>query len=137
MHDVRPRGRFTICVNICVSVNKKDLEKVSKSLDLLEAASGFEPLDKGFADLCLTTWLRRHIKFSLQELYRASWLSLHRQTAVYTFFYPICQRRNSAEITSLHLSLREKSHTFTAAIRRGHPPSLHRHPMHLTGRPSP
>ena len=26
---------------------------------LKEAAIGIEPMDKGFADLCLTTWLRR------------------------------------------------------------------------------
>ena len=25
----------------------------------LEATTGFEPVDGGFADLCLTTWLRR------------------------------------------------------------------------------
>jgi hypothetical protein len=25
-----------------------------------EATAGFEPANKGFADLCLTTWLRRH-----------------------------------------------------------------------------
>jgi hypothetical protein len=30
----------------------------------VEAASGFEPLHKGFADLSLTTWVRRLILFN-------------------------------------------------------------------------
>ena len=35
------------------------LDKVVEPVQQKKAAIGFEPMDKGFADLCLTTWLRR------------------------------------------------------------------------------
>src|SRR5215813_1675571 len=34
----------------------------------LEAAIGIEPMDKGFADLCLTTWLRRLVNESNKSI---------------------------------------------------------------------
>jgi hypothetical protein len=32
-----------------------------QAFNSLEAAIGIEPMNKAFAELCLTTWLRRHI----------------------------------------------------------------------------
>jgi hypothetical protein len=39
----------------------------------MEAAIGIEPMDKGFADLCLTTWLRR-LTFQTKGEGRSCWL---------------------------------------------------------------
>ena len=36
--------------------------RILQIIERKEAAIGIEPMDKGFADLCLTTWLRRLFK---------------------------------------------------------------------------
>ncbi len=36
----------------------------------LEAAIGIEPMNKAFAELCLTTWLRRHAETAKAKVKR-------------------------------------------------------------------
>ena len=46
---------------LCLTAQMK--KSNSNELDFLEAPPGFEPGNRGVADLCLTTWLWRHTIF--------------------------------------------------------------------------
>ena len=49
-----------VCNNVVSGQKKLRKQYVSEAL-LREAQTGFEPVDTGVADHCLTTWLLRHI----------------------------------------------------------------------------
>ena len=61
----------------------------------LEATGGFEPPDKGFADLCLTTWLRRLTKSPKTD-------------DLYTAFKTFCQEVGDAKIAPVPYDSQKK-----------------------------
>ena len=52
--------KFRTVYNFAYSAELVNRWEVRKLLKSLEARGGIEPPNKGFADLCLTTWLPRH-----------------------------------------------------------------------------
>ena len=60
-------------VPLAERIGPKEKSTAFAVLFLLEATPGFEPGDKGFADLCLTTWLCRLMNQPLSSLCRPSY----------------------------------------------------------------
>ena len=68
--------------------NKRVSPLQANPLFLLEATGGFEPPDKGFADLCLTTWLRRPIE----------WNASHRSCNLIPFSHRSVKRKRNRTV---------------------------------------
>jgi hypothetical protein len=72
----------------------------------LEAAIGIEPMNKGFADLCLTTWLRRLTEKAKGKGKKAKTESVF---PFYFFLFPFAlklERETRFELATLALARR-------------------------------
>src|SRR6266446_4632497 len=58
-----------LCPNLCPATRTSPTEKSVSRCPVEEAPVGIEPTNRGFADLCLTTWLRRQEKRKLATHY--------------------------------------------------------------------
>ena len=81
--------------------------KLFKRWELVEAAIGIEPMDKGFADLCLTTWLRRLVcqtkgeDLPLTRLRPSPLKSLERETGFEPATSTLARSHSTAELLPL------------------------------------
>jgi hypothetical protein len=69
----------------------------------LEAAIGIEPMNKGFADLCLTTWLRRRISKDKGGKMKSIWRFFLHPSA---FILDFVERETRLELATLALARR-------------------------------